>query len=342
MKSNAFWKKLREYFGIYLPKQRNSSEKTIDSCRMAWNILLRFLLQEKGIPASGLGFETFTSALLTEFLDTTESQKGWKESTRNNRLSCIRSFFKFAAYTSPEVYTVYADLCTIPLKKGTDNSRVVNHMSKDAVAAIIGCIDTGSPKGLRDRFFLALMYDTAARDGEMLKMKLSDINPENKTVYLFGKGSKPRLVPVSKETLHLFELYKSSFHHDSRKDVHLFYTKHRGEKTPMSDDNVSRFLKKYAAQARIGNPHVPDHVHPHMFRHSRAMHLYQGGMPLAVLSEFLGHEDPETTLIYAYADTEMKRQAVEKASQDSLAFAVKDNSPIWESQKIIKQLIRGY
>lgn len=42
MKSNAFWKKLREYFGIYLPKQRNSSEKTIDSCRMAWNILLRF------------------------------------------------------------------------------------------------------------------------------------------------------------------------------------------------------------------------------------------------------------------------------------------------------------
>lgn len=76
MKSNAFWKKLREYFGIYLPKQRNSSEKTIDSCRMAWNILLRFLLQEKGIPASGLGFETFTSALLTEFLDTTESQKG--------------------------------------------------------------------------------------------------------------------------------------------------------------------------------------------------------------------------------------------------------------------------
>lgn len=309
---------------------------------MAWNILLRFLLQEKGIPASGLGFETFTSALLTEFLDTTESQKGWKESTRNNRLSCIRSFFKFAAYTSPEVYTVYADLCTIPLKKGNDNSRVVSHMSKDAVAAIIGCIDTGSPKGLRDRFFLALMYDTAARDGEMLKMKLSDINPENKTAYLFGKGSKPRLVPVSKETLHLFELYKSSFHHDSRKNVHLFYTKHCGEKTPMSDDNVSRFLKKYAAQARIGNPHVPDHVHPHMFRHSRAMHLYQGGMPLAVLSEFLGHEDPETTLIYAYADTEMKRQAVEKASQDSLAFAVKDNSPIWESQNIIEQLIRGY
>ncbi len=92
----------------------------------------------------------------------------------------------------------------------------------------------------------------------------------------------------------------------------------------MSDDNVSRFLKKYAAQASyIGNPHVPEHVHPHMFRHSRAMHLYQGGMPLAVLSEFLGHEDPETTLIYAYADTEMKRQAVEKGLTGFACFCLK-------------------
>lgn len=103
-------------------------------------------------------------------------------------------------------------------------------MSKDAVAAIIGCIDTGSPKGLRDRFFLALMYDTAARDGEMLKMKLSDINPENKTVYLFGKGSKPRLVPVSKETLHLFELYKSSFHHAAERMSICFIRNTAGKK----------------------------------------------------------------------------------------------------------------
>ena len=128
MKKNSFWKKLREYFGVYLPKQHNSSEKTIDSCHMAWNLLLRYLLQEKNIPASKLTFESFTAALLTEFLDAMEVQKGWKESTRNNRLSCIRSFFKFATYTCPEVYTVYADLCTIPLKKGTDYSRVVNYM----------------------------------------------------------------------------------------------------------------------------------------------------------------------------------------------------------------------
>lgn len=110
----------------------------------------------------------------------------------------------------------------------------------------------------------------------------------------------------------------------------------------MSDDNVARFLKKYARLAREQNAHVPENVHPHMFRHSRAMHLYQGGMPLAVLSEFLGHEDPETTLIYAYADTEMKRDAVNRASKEIVVSKIDDSSPIWESPDIIEQLMRGY
>lgn len=343
MKNNSFWKKLKEYFSIYLPKQRNSSEKTIATCRMAWNLFLRFLMREKELKPADIRFETFNSGLLSEFLDTMERNKGWEISTRNNRLSCIRAFFKFATYTCAEAYVVYSDLCTVPLKREIDNTRVINHMPKDAITAILECINTETPKGVRDCFFLTLMYDTAARNGEMLKLKLFDINIENATVCLFGKGSKPRLVPVSKETLSLFSKYKLLFHKDSSTDALLFYTKHRNGKTSMSDDNVARFIKKYATQAHEKNPAVPLAVHPHMFRHSRAMHLYQGGMPLAMLSEFLGHEDPETTLIYAYADTEMKREAVNKATDFSFVPNINSSdSPIWDNTDIINQLLRGY
>ena len=328
MKSNPFWKKLREYFSIYLPKQRNSSEKTIDTCHMAWNLLLRYLIQERGMAFAALDFGTFTADLLVEFLDAMETQKPWQPSTRNNRLSCIRSFFKYAACTCPEAYIVYADLLAIPLKKSINNSRVVNHMTKDGISSLIGCIDISSLKGLRDRFFLTLMYDTAARDGEMLKLKLSDIRMDRASVYLFGKGSKPRLVPLSKETLAMFEKYKAVFHKDSNPESLMFYTKHNGEKTPMSDDNVARFLRLYAALAHKQNSHVPEKLHPHMVRHSRAMHLYQGGMPFSMLSEFLGHENPETTLIYAYADTEMKRQATEDAAKICLSRTAKQTSPL--------------
>jgi len=69
------------------------------------------------------------------------------------------------------------------------------------------------------------------------------------------------------------------------------------------------------------------------------MHLYRNGMPLALLSEFLGHENPETTLIYASADIEMKRNAIEKASSYLVLHDAHDAIPIWENDdEVIRRL----
>lgn len=88
----------------------------------------------------------------------------------------------------------------------------------------------------------------------------------------------------------------------------------------MSIDNTEKFIKKYGSSARQENKDVPERVYPHMFRHSRAMHLYRSGMPLALLSEWLGHASIETTWIYAYADTRMKRIAIEKLPPKLIHF----------------------
>ncbi len=216
-------------------------------------------------------------------------------------------------------------------------------ISQEGMRELLATPDIRQKQGLRDQFFMALMYDAAARDCEMLGMKYEDFHVENNTVYLFGKGSKPRLVPVSKEITALFKEYSRRFHAGGRKSDPLFYTIHRHEKTFMSDDNVARFLKKYASEARKKNSEIPERVHPHMIRRSRAMHLYRAGMPLALLAEFLGHEDPETTLIYAFADTEMKREAIEKAKGNTAAFSDHEEKGIWEDDDdIIAQLCRGY
>ena len=64
-------------------------------------------------------------------------------------------------------------------------------------------------------------------------------------------------------------------------------------------------------------PDVPEHLYVHMFRHSRAMHLYRSGMPMPLLSEWLGHAQMETTIkYYANADIRMKQEAIEKATSD--------------------------
>lgn len=107
----------------------------------------------------------------------------------------------------------------------------------------------------------------------------------------------------------------------------------------MSDDNVARFLKLYGATAKQQCGEAPDRIHPHMFRRTRAMHLYRAGMPLALLSEWLGHENPETSLIYAYADTEMKRQATEKATGGENPLMSDKEPAIWEGDdEMIRRL----
>lgn len=338
-----FWTHLREYFTVYLPKQRNVSQNTIVSSRQTWNLLLGYLRDKRGISLKDISMETIDSNAVISFLDHMESSRTWKPSTRNQRLSMIRSFFNYAACIEPSTYIYAAVLEAIPRKKDVNKSFILDYMSENAVREILRSPDTSKKNGVRDQFFLSLMYDSAARDCEMLTMKLADFTAESSSVYLIGKGSKPRLVPVSKETVEYFEFYKEKFHSDSIPSVPMFYTRHKGVKTQMSDDNVARFLKKYADCARKNCNEIPDRVHPHQLRKSRAMHLYQGGMPLSVLAEFLGHEDPETTLIYARADTEMKRKALEKAEKEHKVLDNDGKTPIWEgNDDIIEKLCRGY
>ena len=103
----------------------------------------------------------------------------------------------------------------------------------------------------------------------------------------------------------------------------------------MSADNVARFLKKYSVMAKQECAEVPDKVKPHQFRHTRAMHLYRHGMPLQLLAEFMGHASIISTQIYAYADTEMKRKAIEKCQNKP----EDTNLPEWRNDEgLIKKL----
>ena len=104
----------------------------------------------------------------------------------------------------------------------------------------------------------------------------------------------------------------------------------------MSPDTVGLFLKKYGEMAHNSCPEVPAHIHAHMLRHTRAMHLYHQGMPMMLLSEYLGHASEETTKVYAYADTEMKRAAIDKA--DIARKVASPPVPVWvdDEEMILK------
>lgn len=103
---------------------------------------------------------------------------------------------------------------------------------------------------------------------------------------------------------------------------HIPQMRHIGKVALGDGDTVAAFFAKYGSMAKAVCQEVPEHIHPHMMRHTRAMHLYQSGMPMVLLSQYLGHAQVETTMIYAYADTEMKRAAIQKAD------AVRGTKPV--------------
>ncbi|HET7414266.1 MAG TPA: tyrosine-type recombinase/integrase [Arthrobacter sp.] len=334
--TNSFYRHLREWFTIFLPRQRGASPHTITACRDTWNMLLRYVVDTRQIPLEHVTFSLLDQACIIEFLDHMRTTRSWTAKTYNQRLACIRSFFRYASTAESTLAMHLVDVNAIPQLKSTA-APAINYLTTTAIAALLAAPDPATKTGLRDQFFMILMYDTAARDAEMLALTTGDLDAGRLTVDLIGKGSKPRRLPITAETATHYRRYAAVFHPDPASSQPLFYTIHGHHKTRMSDDNVARFLRQHAATARTSCAEIPDKVHPHMLRHSRAMHLYQAGMPLVLITEWLGHADPETTLIYAHADTEMKRLALAKTIDGSTTNP--PAIPIWHGREdIIRQL----
>lgn len=181
----------------------------------------------------------------------------------------------------------------------------------------------GNREAIRDRFLLSLLYESGARINEVLSLKLLDVKATSSgeaDVHFYGKGKKHRIAPLSREIWNQFEDYCEKYHPDKTSEDLLFYSFRNGRRNKMSSDNVSRILAGCEEEVRKSNPDLV-HLHSHLFRRTRAMHLYQAGVPLSTISEWLGHSNIETTRFYAKVTEEMKREALHKlGDSDSSIF----------------------
>jgi len=316
LNGKTLFEHIRDFLKVYLPKQRRCSSNTIAAYRITLELLIDFAKTKHHIPIQDVTVEMLDYGLITEYLDWLETERNCSIATRNHRLAAIRAFFTYAAAIDITVVAALHELQKIPLKKPVADNPVP-HMSETAVKTILNQPDITTSKGIRNRFFMILMYDTGARVQEMIDLKLCDFRIcKTPTVSLHGKGGKMRTVPLMEKTVEHLQQYLSVFHADAvmSADTNLFYLVTHGIIHPISNDCVGKFVKRYGETARLTCLEVPENVHPHLFRHSRAMHLYQHGMDLTLVSQWLGHANLETTLVYAHADTEQKRKAIDAAT----------------------------
>jgi integrase/recombinase XerD len=330
---------IKTFLTDYLPNVRVKSENTIKSYRDTINLLIIFFKEENQIDIYSLSKALITSSTIIDFLDWLIKKRGCKATTRNQRLSCIRNFYKYLASHEPCLISELNAIREIA-KLNVEKDKSPVFLNEKEMTLVLSLPDIKTKLGIRDQTYLSLLYDSGARDNELRSLRLSDvmIAPNNGKLHLVGKGNKIRMTPISEQVTRLIRKYLKIFHNtDSKSDNYLFYIIHAGEKSKMSADNSARIMNKYEIIAKSISPHIP-HLHPHLFRHSRAMHLYQAGMPLELVSEWLDHSQMETTLIYAHADTSMKRKAIENAMKGKELLFPKELPKYMDDEKTIRKL----
>ena len=338
IKDATFFKTIRGFLTVYLPKQKNASPNTVKSYRETLNLLLKFLEEKKKIPLHKASFSDLDHRALGDFLDWLENERQCGISTRNQRLMTIKSFFKYAVLVDATQTSIQMEAQKVPVKKSTP--AIVEHLSQEGLKRLLAQPNTKNDRGLRDQVLMILMYDAALRCQEILDIKIGDVNlnAASPCVLVTGKGRQPRSVPITAKTAEHVKRYIQKFHswQSGRQDDYLFYTILHRERRQMSCDNVERLMKKYGKSAQKECRDIPEKVHPHQLRHTRAIHLYRDGMPLAFISEFLGHANISTSQIYAYADPETKRAAIKKARGEEL---ISTPDALWQSdEEMIKRL----
>ncbi len=217
---------------------------------------------------------------------------------------------KYASIRSYHRFLVIEGLASRDPTAGIDAPRrprsIPKALSVTEVVSILEQPDTGDAAGRRDSAILEMLYATGCRVTELTAADLHDVDTETRTVLVTGKGNKQRLVPLGSFALAAIERWlpdRLAFR-DSTTDTGALFLTVRGNR--MSRQSVWRLVKRHGTSAGID----PSRLSPHVFRHSAATHMVEGGADLRTVQEMLGHASLSTTQIYTMVSPEHLREVL--------------------------------
>lgn len=287
---------LSKYLRDYLIVERNLSPNTVKSYKNTFQLLIEYLINIKKFKLIEINFNNITREIIIEFLNYLEESKANTIRTRNQRLAVIKSFYKYCAIDEIHNIDNINKILSIKSKKFT--KKVINYLTEEELKEIFSSIDTTTRIGRRDLTILTLLYDTGARASEIINLRFEDIHLEDKYVILTGKGNKQRIVPIMNKTRDLLNAYF--------KENDIF-------EGLILKENASYELIRYIFK-KINQNYTNKTISPHVFRHTRAVHLLNNGVQLIYIKELLGHSSVITTEEYAKVIEKNKFEAIEKAN----------------------------
>jgi len=223
---------------------------------------------------------------------------GLAATTIARRVAALRSFYRHQVLLSVRPDNPAAEL-ELPRRRRA----LPKTMSPGEVERLIDAAAGTTPRALRDRALVELLYGAGLRVSEAVGLDRASIDLERRLVRTIGKGSKERVVPIGREAVDAVRRYDSRGrpYLDKRHRPELFLNAQGG---PLTRAGAFFILRRLADVAGL----EPGRVHPHLLRHSFATHLLEGGADLRSVQEMLGHADLATTELYTHVSDRRRRE----------------------------------
>ena len=289
---------LQQFLGDYLNElryERNLAENSLESYSRDIESFLSFLSDSAITDLSDVTVENASEFFL--FL----SRSGLNERSLARYHSSIKGFFSFLVVSGYISKNPIAKTKPPKLKR-----KLPEVLSLAEIESLIAKTDLEAPTGLRDRAIIEVLYACGIRVSELSGMKKNDIFFDEEMIRVIGKGNKQRLVPIGSSAINALNNYLTFGRPIIAKPGGgntLFVNAKRG--VGLTRVGIWKIIKQYAELAGLGK-----RVYPHIFRHSFATHLIEGGANIRAVQEMLGHTDISVTQIYTHIDITYIREVI--------------------------------
>ena len=289
--NNTKWREILRRYRIYMQLEKHLSQNTIEAYMRDIEQFQHFILHRYDYLPKDVAREN-----IERYMDWLYD-RGTKKSSQARQLSGIKSFFNYLLLKDM-IASSPAELILPPKPAKV----LPDTLSTDEIDRMIATIDDSSPKGIRDKAILEVLYSCGLRVSELCNLRLGDLFFGEGYIRIIGKGDKQRLVPISGVACERIQRYKEVRTKKTTEDT--LFLNNRG--TKLTRVMIFNIIKQAALLAGIDKS-----ISPHTLRHSFATHLLEGGANIRQVQEMLGHESILTTEVYTHLDTTNLRQTID-------------------------------
>lgn len=275
---------LLEQFLNYLSIEKGLRPKSLEAYRRDLQDWLNFTDErERAVTSSSI--DSLLSLFLVHMHD-----RGLSPRSMARKSSALKGFYRFLLLEGHIEHDP-----TMLLERPRIGRALPKVLSQQEIERILQQPDLSSPFGLRDRAILEMLYATGIRESELIDLKLGSLNAAAEFLTVIGKGGRERIVPVGMFAINAVNDYIIKGRPQLIKDIteRTLFLNPYGKS--MSRMGLWKIIRKYALMAAITRD-----VSPHVFRHSCATHMLEGGASILAVQEMLGHVDVSTTQIYTH------------------------------------------